>query len=144
MTASSLIQFEWAGAERSFQLKLKQLNLLQERNGMRGPRRVLTDLETGNWIWQDIVEPLRLGLYGGGMKLEDADKLIRNNIDGQALEEHLFYAIAVLQAVVVGPPLREEKAGDDPPEGELPAATTGSTSPPSTEQGRQWGGPPTG
>lgn len=140
MTRSSLIQFDWAGEERTFQLKLKQLSLLQERCGNRGPRRILDDLLTGNWIWQDVVEPIRLGLTGGGMKLDEADKLIRSNVDGQALEEHVFYAVAIIQAVVVGPPVKEEKPGDDPPEGETSAATTVSTSPPSTDPGPQWDG----
>src|SRR5690348_12320932 len=106
MSRTAEVTFFWGGDDRTFRLRIKELETLQGLCSERGPRRILTDLMTNDWRVQDIRETIRLGLYGGGMKKQQADLLIRDYVDNEPLQDNVLAAIAILQAVIVGPPIK--------------------------------------
>jgi len=132
MSRSAFIELDWAGDVRPFRLKMAQLERLQERCGERGPQRILFDLMGGEWKARDIVETIRLGLIGGGMKLADADKLVKEYVEEQPLADNILVAVAILQAVITGPEIPTPR-GAESPSGETLTAEAGSTGLSSTE-----------
>ena len=75
-------------------------------------------LTAGRWYLNDVREPIRLGLIGGGMKAEDAARLVKVNVEQHphGLLPSVVLARAVIEAVLEGVP--------DDPVGKKPAAET--------------------
>lgn len=143
MTRSAEITLLFYDAEYPFRLGVGELRQLQEKCGERGPQRLLRDLSLGEWHVDDVIQPIRIGLIGGGMKPEDAAKLVNARTEDQPLSGLVLFAVAVLQAAIVGVPSDPipERKGDNP--GEAPGATaTASASPSSTATGQPSDGPP--
>jgi hypothetical protein len=149
MSRSAEISLPFGDDHRNFRLGLKELQKLQERCadkvlGERGPFQILQALIGGTWRMEDVVETIRLGLIGGGMKPEDAGKLITERFEDRVgLYEHALTAAAILRAAMIGPEDDKLEGGKDPPgeaEAELP--TGPSASPTSSDRPQSSGGPP--
>jgi hypothetical protein len=141
MSRGAEIELNFPDQPRIFALKIGQLRLLQEKCGA-GPMAVLRRLSSGDWLVDDVIETLRLGLIGGGVKLEEAVKL-RAEIEQRPLGEAVPAAIVVLSAALVGPP---DEAFDDTGQGDdaekMQARGTGSASSTSTATEPSSAGPP--
>lgn len=128
----SKIEVAWGDGEHVFRLALGQLRELQDKCKV-GPAELAERLSTGRWFVDDIREPIRLGLIGGGMTPVDALALVKRYVDERPLAENVLTAQAIVMAVLYGVP-------DDPvgkkaaAEGAVSGAETdASSSPPSTE-----------
>jgi hypothetical protein len=140
MSRGAEIDLNFPDRERTFALKIGQLRLLQEKCNA-GPMAILRRLSTGDWFVDDVIETLRLGLIGGGARLEEAVKL-RAEIEQRPLAEAVPAAIVVLSAALVGP---SDEAFDQPPDDDAEkqaARGTGSTSSTSTATEPSSAGPP--
>lgn len=126
-TRDGSIDLTWPDEERTFRLRLGELRELQEKCGNRGPMTIVNALTMGTWLVDDIVQPIRLGLIGGGMSQGDAAKLVQTHLGDGRLKEGIFVAQAIVMAAITGPP--DEKL--EPPKGkggkEDPAEKAGET-----------------
>lgn len=68
------IELTWPGGEHAFCLRLGELRAIQDRCDA-GPGWVLARLSSGQWRVEDVIEPIRHGLEGGGMEKQAAGKL---------------------------------------------------------------------
>jgi hypothetical protein len=148
MSRTGEIQLWFGGEQHTFRLGIKELRKLQEKCadrtlGERSPFRILRDLHDGDGKVDDILQPILLGLVGGGMKPEDAARLVKERVEDRPLHENTVMAALILNAAISGPPddLIAAPAGDTAP-GEPAGAETGSASPSSTRTEPSSGGPP--
>lgn len=117
-----MIDITWAGGEHSFALKIEHLRALQEKCDA-GPAHILARLATNQWLVDDVVQTIRLGLEGGGMDKAVARKIVKKHVEDEPLTLSVMTARAVLMSALYG-------AGDDPVgESEGEAATQGQNSP---------------
>lgn len=122
------IRLKWPGGDHPFALRLGELRRMQETCNA-GPEEVLARLNLGTWRVDDIIEPLRLGLIGGGMPDGEAGPLVVKLIEQHALHVFRLFARAVLTHALYGP----EDDQPEKPEGvETPAPENGD-SPTSTQ-----------
>lgn len=100
------------------ELRIGELRLLQAALDS-GPSAVMDRLFSGLWRVDDLIEPIRLGLIGGGMSHKQAKSLTDAYVTSAYLMDYLPTAIRVISAALVGDQ-------DDPPEdmGEPQAPTT--------------------
>lgn len=140
MSRNGDIELPWPDQERTFRLGIGELRALQEKCN-KGPMEILADLQSGRWRVDDIIQPIRLGLVGGGMKLHDAVQLIDAEIQPGRLGECAIIAVAILQAAITGPPDEQIKLPKGAKPGKTEAAADASTSKPSTRKGRSLDGP---
>lgn len=103
----------WAGGEHPFLLTIDLLRALQQRCDA-GPNWVLNRLRTGQWLVDDIVSTIRLGLEGGGMPKEQARKLVEKYVEDRPLALSVLTAQAVLMSSLFD-------MDEDDPVGEAPA-----------------------
>ena len=83
------------------QLRIGELRLLSAKLNL-GPTAILDRLQSGQWFVDEIIEPVRFGLIGGGMTQQAAHDLTRDYItDGHVLE-YLPTAINVILASLIG------------------------------------------
>lgn len=126
-----IVTLVWADGEHPFRLKLGQIVELQEKCDA-GPHMIYMRVENGMWRVNDLRETIRLGLIGGGMKPDQATKLVRTYVDERPLLESRETALAILGAALVGPEglsaKKDQAAGENPE----PVETAASPSPPST------------
>ena len=80
MSASSFTRLELGGEDRDFAFRLAELRRIQELTG-RGPHKVLDDLRHGDWMIDDVLHVVRLGLEAGGMEAKDAASLVKRYIE---------------------------------------------------------------
>ncbi|TDW21072.1 tail tube GTA-gp10-like protein [Rhizobium azibense] len=102
----------WEGGEHEFRLGIGELRALQSATGV-GPLFLLGRITGSQWFVDDIVDTVRLGLIGGGMKPEDAKKLV-DRVFGEntpSLYRNMLLATRVLRDAVMGEPL--DPVGDD-------------------------------
>lgn len=117
MSADGSITLPWGGEERKFRLGLGELRELQEKvNHNRlnpiGPRALLSLFETFD-AWPDQVrEVLRLGLIGGGTKIELVPGLIKRYCDERPPFDSVPVAHAVLMTALMG--VRDDPVGKKP------------------------------
>lgn len=102
----------WAGGEHAFELRIDHLRAIQDKCDA-GPAFVLQRLSSGQWYVDDVVQPIRLGLVGGGMAMEDARKLVRRHVEDRPLSQSVLTAQAILMLALYG--------DEDDPVGEAPA-----------------------
>jgi hypothetical protein len=136
MSRDGSVTFTWADGEHRFRLGIGQLRELQEKTEA-GPAFILGRLQNGSWLLDDLREPLRLGLIGGGMSPVEALRLVQRYVDDRPLLESVQPAMAVLLAALVG--VEDEKPGKlgaakDQPQG---SSAESSPSPPSMEPAAQ-------
>jgi hypothetical protein len=101
------VDMTWAGGEHAFLLTIDHLRALQDRCDA-GPAYVLRRLVDGSWRVDDVIQPIRLGLEGGGMEKDRARALVRHHVEDRPLSESVLTAQAVLTAMLYMP-----SAGDD-------------------------------
>ena len=92
-------------------LRIGELRALQSELNS-GPGAVLTRLQLGDWYVDDVIEPIRLGLIGGGMSQKNAKMLVTHYVADGYLLQYQAVALRLLMSVMVG------NAEDQAPVGE--------------------------
>lgn len=87
----------WAGGEHPFLLTIELLRALQTKCDA-GPAWVLARLSTQQWMVDDVIATIQLGLEGGGMDKADARKLVQNFVEDRPLTESLKTAQMALMS----------------------------------------------
>lgn len=103
----------WAGGEHEFKLAMGHFRALQEKCDA-GPYFVMQRLASGAWLVDDVIQPIRLGLEGGGMDKAEALRLTRRHVEERPLLESVLLAHRILQASLLGEaddPVGESAAG---------------------------------
>ncbi|NTI22375.1 gene transfer agent family protein [Rhizobium rhizogenes] len=102
----------WEGGEHPFKLGIGELRALQSATGV-GPLFLMGRIVGSQWFVDDIIDTVRLGLIGGGMKPEDAKKLTDRVFTDNtpALYKHVLLATKVLRDSVMGEP--DDPTGED-------------------------------
>lgn len=93
MRASEIIV--WAGGEHSFRLGIGELRAIEQRSNA-GCSIVLARLLNSSWYIDDVFGPIRLGLIGGGMPQNEAQKMV-----DKVAADQSPYALAVTAADVL-------------------------------------------
>jgi len=125
------VELTWAGGEHEFKLTIDLLRALQEKCDA-GPAYILQRLVTQRWLVDDVIEPIRLGLEGGGMSKDQARKLVKKHVEDRPLTESVQTAVAVLMATLYGvedDPVGESPAGGDNGASENPSREESGGSP---------------
>lgn len=112
------VDLTWAGGEHAFLLTIDLLRALQDKCDA-GPAFILQRLTQNRWYVDDVIQPIRLGLEGGGMSKEDARKLVKKFVEDRPLSESVLTAQAVMMASLYG--------AEDDPTGESQAGESGRT-----------------
>lgn len=103
----------------------RRLSLAALGQGGLGPLHAAASGRLGQWNVQDVREPLRQGLIGGGMAEEAAEKLCRELVDERPLTLSVPVALDVVMAALFGPP--EEPLMGEPAGGQGPPPKTSRT-----------------
>jgi len=128
------VSISWAGGEHDFLLTIGLLRALQDRCDA-GPEWVLNRLRTGQWRVDDVIQPIRLGLEGGGMSKDEARRLTTQHVEERPLSLSVLTAALVLSASLYDrgdDQVGEAQAGEGatpPPSPEASGASAGSTEP---------------
>lgn len=107
------VEITWAGGEHTFLLTIELLRALQDKCDA-GPAHVLNRLASGRWFVDDVIQPIRLGLEGGGLEKEEARKLVKRHVEDEPLSLSVMTAQAVLASALFGSeedPVGESEAG---------------------------------
>ena len=129
------VELVWSGGEHPFLLRIGELRALQSKCEA-GPAWIMTRLLSGQWMVDDVVETIRLGLIGGGMEEKEARKVVNECVGDGAYQRNVVTAAAILRISIMGEaddPVGETEAGETTETGSL-AENSGSpvsTSPPS-------------
>ncbi|MCA1368071.1 gene transfer agent family protein [Bradyrhizobium sp. BRP14] len=95
------VELTWAGGEHEFLLTIDLLRALQDKCDA-GPAFVLQRLSSHRWYVDDVLQPIRLGLEGGGLEKEEARKLVKRFVEDRPLTFSVMTARAVLVAALYG------------------------------------------
>jgi len=109
-------------AEYPLRLRIAELRILQTALDS-GPSRILTRLQSGDWLVDDVIETIRLALIGGGMGHQDAAQLVRSYVCEGHLLTYSVPAMHVLIAALIGD-VEDQPEEDDDDLGEPKAPTT--------------------
>ena len=127
-----MITLVWPGGEHTFALRLGELRALQGACDA-GPEQILNRMIAGAWRVDDIIETIRLGLIGGGMRDKDARDLVRRVTEGEERRGLMAYRQVALQIIMASiaadpdDPLGERTgASAAPPQNGDSAASTAS------------------
>lgn len=140
MSADASVVIPFGGEERRFRLAIGELRELQQAvNKNRGANPIgpwsLLQLIGARDAWiDDLRDVIRLGLIGGGTRLELVPGLVKKYVDERPLMESGPVAFAILATALVGDQ-SDQIAKKKPDE---TAATTLSDSAKSTDQAPQW------
>lgn len=106
MTAQGTRTIIWQGGEHAFCLGKIGLLLQLEDACRAGLATIRWRLENGQWYVRDVRDTIRLGLIGGGLKPEEAQRLVETAVDmnPSGLAPSVLVAVAVVQAVMIGVP----------------------------------------
>lgn len=125
------ISTDWADGTYTFRLALSQIEELEEKCSLsifEMVERLHPQVRTSRS--KMVMETLRLGLIGGGMKPMDALAKVRKYGDERPLDENRDVAYAVALAALMR--VHSKELESPPGEGDA-AGSNGSTSPRSTE-----------
>jgi Phage tail tube protein, GTA-gp10 len=106
--SSTLIRRPFAGQERSFDLRIGEIQAL-ERACSCGIFGLLMRIGSHQAYAADIRETIRLALIGGGETDAASTTLIMAEIDGRPLSEHLPLAAEIIKSVIDGLPQQTEE-----------------------------------
>ncbi len=95
------IDLTWRGGEHTFALTIDLLRALQERCDA-GPAFVLSRLRASQWLIDDVIQPIRLGLEGGGLSKEESRQLTKRFVEDRPLTESVLTAAAILMHALYG------------------------------------------
>lgn len=134
MSAPGTRPIVWANGENLFCLaKIGLLLDLEEK--CKAPIGVIfSRLGSGTFGINDVREPIRLGLMGGGMSPVDAMTAVRIHVDESpfGLNPSVLVAYTVLQDVMIG--VQDDPVGkQDPDPGKAPPAQAGTDSTATTD-----------
>lgn len=129
MSADGTISLVWGDGEHQFRTGLKEWREIQEKCGGSGLIEIMDRLAHRTWKVDDVREPIRIGLIGGGMSPAQAFALVRIYVDGRPLGESVNVSFAILAAAIIGVP--EDQPGKA--QTEETNGTDGSPSRSSTE-----------
>lgn len=104
-------------------LRIDELIQLQEKLGA-GPNVIAVRLMNGEWLVNDLIETIRLGLIGGGMGQKDAYDLAHRAVVPGHLIDYSVLACNLLYASMSG--VEDEPL---PGEAEAPTMTETTTQP---------------
>lgn len=93
------IELTWKGGEDSFLLTIDLLRALEQRCDA-GPPVILARLSSQQWRVDDVIEPIRLGLEGGGMSKADARKKVARFVEERGISLSVLTAQAVLMSAL--------------------------------------------
>lgn len=113
------IDITWAGGEHRFLLTIELMRALQEKCDA-GPMFILERLATKRWHVDDVLQPIRLGLEGGGLSKDEARRLVKRHVEDAPLALSVMTAQAILAAALFGAeddPVGESEAGAEEPKG---------------------------
>ena len=127
-TSATAVYADFAGRPVKFELRIGEIGEL-ERRCNAGIGEILVRLAAHRFYAADVVEPIRLGLVGGGEGQAGAEALMRYNVHGRPLAENIGLAARIVEAAVSGVPA----PGKATAEGESDGAP--ATSPPSIVPG---------
>lgn len=137
-TRDGSIELDWPDETRTYRLRIGQLRELQEKCGNRGPMTIWKALVGGEWLVDDVIQPIRLGLIGAGMSKEDALQLVNKHCSDGQLRDCVLIAQAIILRAVTGP---ADEPLEAPPgkggSGKDQTTRTGSSSPRSTATARR-------
>lgn len=102
-TRDGSIELDWPDEPRTFRLRIGELRELQEKCGNRGPLTIFSALMSGQWLVDDVVQPIRLGLIGAGMSKEAALQLVNKHCTDGHLRDCVTIAQAIVLRAVTGP-----------------------------------------
>lgn len=108
MSADGSITITWADDDYKFRTGLGEWREIQDKCGV-GLIEILVRIQSGRWRVDDLREPIRVGLIGGGASPGRATELVRRYVDQRPLAESVPVALAVLMAAIVGVPEEVEK-----------------------------------
>jgi hypothetical protein len=129
MSATGTRSIIWANGEDVFCIAKVGLILDLEDKCKSGFAVVMARLESGAWGINDVREPIRLGLIGGGMKPEAAMAAVRRHVDENPLAHSVLVAYEVMRAAMFGVPADDQvgQAADDLKKNKAPAGSTTTT-----------------
>ena len=107
----------WPGGEHAFRLGIGELRAIEQRSDA-GCSVVLMRLLGQQWKVDDVVNPIRLGLIGGGLAEREAQKIIET-----AMETSSLYGLAIVSADVLRRFIMWE-TDDEPGEPQAEATTS--------------------
>ena len=102
------VEISWPGGEHSFLLRVGQLRALQTKCDA-GPAYILGRLASGQWLVDDVIQTIRLGLEGGGMDRASAWKVVEQHVENEPPAKFIPTARAILMLSIYG-----DEADDDP------------------------------
>lgn len=107
------VDLTWAGGENRFLLTIEHLRAVQKLCDA-GPAYVLARLASQQWMVDDVIAPIRLGLEGGGLSKVEARELVKRHVEDAPLTLSVATARAVMMSALFGEeddPVGEQKAG---------------------------------
>ena len=99
LTGTSEIYDFVGNDEYPLRLKIGELRALQtELNS--GPSQILSRLQHGEWMVDDVIETIRCALIGGGMSHKDAKRLVTEYvIDGHLMVYQTAHGAALMNSI---------------------------------------------
>lgn len=102
MSRDGSTSFEWADGTYKFRLGIGECRELQEKTDC-GPYELLRRVDAGTWRVDELIEVIRCGLIGGGMKPTEALRLVKRYC-GPPFAPSISPARVILQAALIGAP----------------------------------------
>jgi hypothetical protein len=130
MSAAGSTTLTWGDGEHLFRLPIGQLRELQDKCDA-GPAQIMMRLVSHTWRVDDILQPIRLGLIGGGKSPTDALLLVRRYVEERPLAENITVAAEIIAAAISGDPKEDGDTAKKAPA--TKEATAEFPSPPSME-----------
>lgn len=131
MSGTSLVESDFGGETRRFRLRLRELEIMQERCDA-GPMEILERLARHKWRVQDVRQPILLGLEGAGTPPAKALPLVRRYVDDVGVANAVALAYEIVEASIFLPKEVAEASGKAEAEAET-TTTAASPSAGSTE-----------
>ncbi|MEM1149330.1 MAG: gene transfer agent family protein [Pseudomonadota bacterium] len=97
----ALVTLTWLGGSHDFRLGIGEIRAIQQASDA-GPMHVHARIISGHWFVDDLYEPIRQGLVGGGMVQSEATQLVDRLFSQHPLGEFTLTAQAVLAAAILG------------------------------------------
>lgn len=101
----------WPGGEHAFRLGLGELRAIQEACGC-SPFEVSERLFQKRPRIEDVIEPVRLGLIGGGMDAKEAARLVKSVEDLDGIGSLVVSASLIMFNSIYREAVKEEKPGE--------------------------------
>lgn len=93
------LTLKWPGGEHNFLLPLEGLKAVQTLCDA-GPEWILERLKTRRWLVEDVTETIRLGLEYGGMKPDEARRILALALNSAAPLALVVTAKTILGAAI--------------------------------------------